>query len=100
MRTTAAAVEGGVGASVVARLSALAVFAELRPEVGFVRRDDMRRNYAQLRFSQRPTSIRAGNINRERAVRVYDEDRDTLSPSFPDLQNRALIVKINRLFRF
>jgi hypothetical protein len=30
---------------------------------------------------------------------VYNESRDTLSPRFPDLQNRALIVKINRLFR-
>src|SRR5256885_16873425 len=31
---------------------------------------------------------------------VYNEERDTLSPHFPDLQNRAVIVKINRLFRF
>ena len=31
---------------------------------------------------------------------VYNEERDSLSPHFPDLQNRALIVKINRLFRF
>ena len=31
---------------------------------------------------------------------VYSEQRDTLSRSFPDIQNRALIVKINRLFRF
>ena len=31
---------------------------------------------------------------------VYNEDRDTLVPRFPDLQNRAFIVKINRLFRF
>jgi hypothetical protein len=30
---------------------------------------------------------------------VYNEQRDTLAPSFPDLVNRALIVKINRLFR-
>ena len=31
---------------------------------------------------------------------VYNEERDTLSRRFPDLVNRALIVKINRLFRF
>jgi hypothetical protein len=31
---------------------------------------------------------------------VYNEERDTLSPRFPDLQNRAFIIKINRLFRF
>ena len=31
---------------------------------------------------------------------VYNEERDTLAPSYPDLENRAFIVKINRLFRF
>ena len=31
---------------------------------------------------------------------VYNEQRDTLAPRFPDLANRALIVKVNRLFRF
>ena len=32
---------------------------------------------------------------------VYNEQRDTLSPnSFADLKGRALIVKVNRLFRF
>ena len=32
---------------------------------------------------------------------VYNEQRDTLAPTrFPELENRALIVKINRLFRF
>jgi hypothetical protein len=31
---------------------------------------------------------------------VFSEERDTLAPRFPRLQNRALIVKINRLFRF
>jgi hypothetical protein len=30
----------------------------------------------------------------------YNEERDTLALGFPDLQNRALIIKINRLFRF
>jgi hypothetical protein len=30
---------------------------------------------------------------------VYNEDRNTLTRSFPSLNNRALIVKINRLFR-
>ncbi len=31
---------------------------------------------------------------------VFNEQRDTLSPRFPDLANRAFIVKINRLVRF
>jgi hypothetical protein len=30
---------------------------------------------------------------------VYNEDRDTLARRFPDLTGRALIVKVNRLFR-
>ena len=31
---------------------------------------------------------------------VYNEQRDTLAPQFPALANRALILKINRLFQF
>ena len=31
---------------------------------------------------------------------VYNEQRDTLGERFPDLVNRAFIVKVNRLFRF
>ena len=31
---------------------------------------------------------------------VYNEDRDTLARSFPALNNRAIIVKVNRLLRF
>jgi hypothetical protein len=31
---------------------------------------------------------------------VYNEERATLAHGFPDLQNRAFIVKVNRLFRF
>jgi len=32
---------------------------------------------------------------------VYNEQRDTLAPTrFPEVENRAFIVKINRLFRF
>jgi hypothetical protein len=31
---------------------------------------------------------------------VYNEQRDTRHPQFPALTNRALIVKVNRLFRF
>ncbi len=30
---------------------------------------------------------------------VYNEERDTLAPSFPGLRNRAVILKVNRLFR-
>lgn len=30
---------------------------------------------------------------------VYTDLRDTLGPHFPELQNRALVVKVNRLFR-
>ena len=31
---------------------------------------------------------------------VYNEERDALARRFPDLENRAFIVKVNRLFRF
>lgn len=31
---------------------------------------------------------------------VYTDERDTLTPRFPVLENRAIILKINRLFRF
>ena len=31
---------------------------------------------------------------------VYTDERDTLQPGYPDLKNRAFVVKINRLFRF
>jgi hypothetical protein len=31
---------------------------------------------------------------------VYNDQRDTFTRGFPDLANRAFIVKINRLFRF
>ena len=31
---------------------------------------------------------------------VYNEQRDTLGRRFPDLENRAFVVKVNRLFQF
>ena len=31
---------------------------------------------------------------------VYNEQRDTLTPRFPKLKNRAFVIKLNRLFRF
>ena len=31
---------------------------------------------------------------------VYTDERDTLTPRFPTLENRALVVKVTRLFRF
>jgi hypothetical protein len=31
---------------------------------------------------------------------VYTDERDTTRPGYPDLKNRAFVVKINRLFRF
>jgi hypothetical protein len=31
---------------------------------------------------------------------VYNEGRDTQTRGVPDLQNRSLIVKVNRLLRF
>ena len=31
---------------------------------------------------------------------VFNEQRDTLPSGFPELANRAFIVKVNRLFRF
>ncbi len=31
---------------------------------------------------------------------VYTDERDTLSPRYPALENRAFVVKLTRLFRF
>ena len=31
---------------------------------------------------------------------VYNEQRDTLTPGFPEFENRTFIIKVNRLFRF
>ena len=31
---------------------------------------------------------------------VYNEQHDTLTPHVPELENRAFIIKVNRLFRF
>ncbi len=31
---------------------------------------------------------------------VYNEQRDTLVPRFPELENRSFVIKVNRLFRF
>ena len=31
---------------------------------------------------------------------VYTDERDTTKPGYPDLKNRAFVVKVNRLFRF
>ena len=31
---------------------------------------------------------------------VYTDERDTTAPGYPDLRNRAFVVKINRLLRF
>jgi hypothetical protein len=31
---------------------------------------------------------------------VYTDERDTLTRGYPDIRNRAFVVKINRLFRF
>ena len=46
---------------------------------------------ARLRWEYRPGS---------ELFIVYNESRDTLARAFPDLANRAFIVKVNRLFRF
>src|SRR6185295_18448693 len=46
---------------------------------------------ARLRWEYRPGS--------ELFV-VFNEERDTSSRQFPDLSNRAFIVKVNRLLRF
>jgi hypothetical protein len=31
---------------------------------------------------------------------VYTDERDTTKPGYPDLKNRAFVVKVNRLLRF
>jgi hypothetical protein len=40
------------------QLERLTIDRNFNPEVGFLRRSDMRKNYAQLRFSPRPTRIK------------------------------------------
>jgi hypothetical protein len=48
-----------------------------------------------------PKNIRCGGASpRSELFVVYNEQRDTEAVRFPDLVNRAFIVKINRLFRF
>jgi hypothetical protein len=46
---------------------------------------------ARLRWEYRPGS---------ELFIVYNDERNTLSPGFPDLSTRSLIFKVNRLFRF
>jgi hypothetical protein len=46
---------------------------------------------ARLRWEYRPGS---------ELFFVYNDDRTTLSRGFPSLSNRALIIKVNRLFRY
>ena len=46
---------------------------------------------ARLRWEYRPGS---------ELFIVFNEERKTLVPGFPNLSNRAFIVKVNRLFRF
>jgi hypothetical protein len=46
---------------------------------------------ARLRWEYRPGS--------ELFV-VYNEERDALGRGIPDLANRAIVVKLNRLFRY
>ena len=31
---------------------------------------------------------------------VGNEQRNTLTPRYPELENRSFVVKVNRLFRF
>ena len=31
---------------------------------------------------------------------VYTDERDTTKPGYPDMKNRAFVVKVNRLLRF
>ncbi len=31
---------------------------------------------------------------------VYNDQRDTVTRGYPESENRALVIKINRLFRF
>ena len=78
--------------------------SHVNPAIGFVRRSDTRRSYGQLRFSTRPRKSRTIRkywwIPGSELFLVYNEQRDTLARSFPDLSHRAFIVKINRLIRF
>ena len=103
----------------------LAVGTDVNPEVGFLRREDFERSFGSFRFSPRPQGIavvrklswegrfdcitnRAGVLETRQAQGrfgielfvVYNEQRDTLAPRFHSVENRAFVIKVNRLFRF
>ena len=51
------------------------------------------------RLQQQP-AISLGVLPGSELFVVYTDERDTLVTGFPELKNRAFVVKINRLFRF
>ena len=66
---------------------------------------DVRQRAAAVQLGQQrrvaPTCGCAGNTGPgSELFVVYNEERDTLTPRFPALNNRSFIVKVNRLFRF
>jgi len=56
------------------QLERLAVGEDFNPELGFLRRGNFRRSYAQFRFSPRPRGIRAVRRFRYQAGMTYVED--------------------------
>ncbi len=88
----------------------LKVGADFNPEVGFLRRDDFRRNFVEARFSPRPSRIPAvRKLVYQGAWEyrpgsdlfiVYNEGRDTLAHGSPGLKNRSVAAKFTRLMRY
>ncbi len=74
--------------STACRLERLVVEPNFLPEIGFVRRTDMRRNFGQLRYSPRPT---------ERAERAPADDAG--EPQLPDQQPRIASTRARRSAR-
>ena len=76
------------------QLEHLLVGDNFNPTVGFIRRDDMRRNYGQFRFSPRPKSIKAirrlswmGSVAHIENTRGRLETREQIGEFAIELQN-------------
>jgi hypothetical protein len=113
------------------QLERLSIGDNFNPEIGFLRRDDMVRDYARFRFSPAPSRSkrhpevrlrRLAGVHRKRAGRLDSRERaaefalefqnadrfsinymntfEFLTRSYSSLNNRAFIVKVNRLLRF
>jgi hypothetical protein len=91
-----------------AQLERLRVGGQFRPEVGFVRRDDIRRTAGQLRFSPRPTGLEAirklswtGSVNYVENGSGVVETREQQASFGIDFENSDVLnVSYTRTYEF